>query len=171
MRSNASRCAAGLMAVSFATAGDSTRVEVSVDAVAYRGSDECVDIISGAGDETPTRPTWGVTERRESNVWVQPPPFPDTPEKPKEPETPVNSEWKAVTDELKSLILDLTQRGQKAEESADAAQSAAIETLERVNALSERVDRLHIVSDALGKEVSTGNTWSHAHKMKLRIEG
>ena len=52
-------------------------VRVSVDAVAYKDEEPVVDILSSAGDGPGTgRITWGVDEdRRESNRWVQPPPF------------------------------------------------------------------------------------------------
>jgi hypothetical protein len=50
---------------------------VSVDAFAYKGSDEVVDAIGSAGDGPGTGSvTWGIDERRPSNVWVQPTPFP-----------------------------------------------------------------------------------------------
>jgi hypothetical protein len=52
-------------------------LRVSVDAVAYKGATPIVDILTSAGDGPGTGGiTWGVEEhRRESNLWVQPPPF------------------------------------------------------------------------------------------------
>lgn len=52
-------------------------LRVSVDAVAYKGEKPIVDILGSAGDGPGTgRITWGIDEhRRDSNLWVQPPPF------------------------------------------------------------------------------------------------
>lgn len=52
-------------------------LRVSCDAIAYKGAVPIVDIIGSAGDGPGTgRITWGVDQhRRESNLWVAPPPF------------------------------------------------------------------------------------------------
>jgi hypothetical protein len=52
-------------------------LRVSVDAVAYKDAVPIVDILTSAGDGPNTGGiTWGVEEhRRESNLWVAPPPF------------------------------------------------------------------------------------------------
>lgn len=49
-------------------------IRVGVDALAYQGSDECVDIFGSVGDGAGKGSlTWDVKPRRESNTWVKPP--------------------------------------------------------------------------------------------------
>jgi hypothetical protein len=78
-------------------------LRVSVDAVAYKNEKPIVDILSSAGDGPGTGGiTWGIDEdRRETNLWIQPPPF----------NTPVDGpgiDIQKLRDLVKALRNDLT---------------------------------------------------------------
>jgi hypothetical protein len=152
--------------------------KVAEDAIAYRDAVPVVDIIANANGNGPAGAAWQVTElRRDSDKWVKPPRFvePDNPTPPK-PETPKPQ----PTEDWGAKIAALSQRVEAAEQSAVAAQSAALiavakaeaieRTLERqVDALEARVKRLRLISDKDGEPYNSGSTWSHAHTTKFRL--
>lgn len=140
---------------------------VAVDAVAYKGSDEVVDIMRGAGDGPGTGGVaWGVDERRPSNQWLDPPPFeggtePTEPEKhaydggdndtgtcdicgkPKADPIHTVTGGGGTDDDLEEIKKNLevaTAMAFKASETADSALELATKTLEDVIAKFAEVD-------------------------------
>jgi hypothetical protein len=110
---------------------------VAEDAVAYKDAVPVVDIIAGANNPPhKAAATWQVVEqRREGNRWVMPPPFggavPPTPDPPKSPPT---EDWGAK-------LLAMSQRVEAAEQSAVAAQSAALMAISKAEAIERAVER------------------------------
>jgi hypothetical protein len=113
---------------------------VAEDAVAYKDVTPIVDIIAGANNPPHAgKATWQVVEqRRESNEWVKPPQFPGTvtpkPEEPK-PEPP------KPTEDWGAKILALSKRVEAAEQSATAAQSAALMAIGKADAVERNVEK------------------------------
>jgi hypothetical protein len=108
--------------------------------VAYKDVTPIVDIIAGANNPPHAgKATWQVVEqRRESNEWVKPPQFPGTvtpkPEEPK-PEPP------KPTEDWGAKILALSKRVEAAEQSATAAQSAALMAIGKADAVERNVEK------------------------------
>jgi hypothetical protein len=112
---------------------------VAEDAVAYKDAVPILDIIAGANNPPHAgKATWQVVEqRRESNKWVQPPQFGAVTPKPEEPKP----EPPKPTEDWGAKIAALSQRVEAAEQSATAAQSAALIAVAKAEAIERAVER------------------------------
>jgi hypothetical protein len=118
--------------------------KVAEDAVAYKDAVPVVDIITNANGVGPAGVAWQVTElRRDSDKWVQPPPFPAggvTP-KPAEPKPPAKDLDAEILADLAFEIMALSKRVEAAEQSATAAQSAALIAISKAEAIERTVEK------------------------------
>jgi hypothetical protein len=124
---------------------------VAVDALAYGTSDEIVDIFGSAYDGPGKGSlTWHVDERRPSNKWVTPPPFPGTPVPvpvPTPTPTPVPApvpQPPAVDQVLRDAVIELGRVMQDLN-AGQAVLAAAVNDLrKRVEELSKHDDEVAV---------------------------
>jgi hypothetical protein len=140
---------------------------VAMDAVTYKGTERIRDIISGAGDETPTKPTWGDDGKRPSNVWVEPPPYPGQeepqPEPEPEPEPPSNIE-QILESHQQTLIVLAEGMDNLIREFKDLGeQFHAVKT--QVAQLQGYIKR----GDTVELEGRTGQSFGHSHPMNIKV--
>ena len=142
--------------------------KVSIDAIAYRGENNVVDLIGSAGDGPGTGTIgWRETdERRPSSVWVKAVPFPGGQTEP--PPTPPPT---GPTDILKRI----GEIEQQLKEQADRISGAALDASDArqmAEQAHDRMARLRLIpAPELPEEqaISTNNVWGHAHRIKARI--
>jgi hypothetical protein len=150
---------------------------VSVDAIAYKGAEPVVDILSSAGDGPGTGGiTWGVDEhRRPSNLWMQPVPFPngapppdppDVPPVPPGQPTPTRDEFNALKRYAESLAGHL----QRVEKTADDAWAGADEALVKAKRALAVANSVSVILGKLKIKGSTSRAYGHAHTIELPVE-
>jgi hypothetical protein len=112
--------------------------KVAEDAIAYAGLRPIVDIIVNANGNGPASAAWQVSElRRDSDEWIKPPRFvePDNPTPtPEQPKPQPAKDWSAE-------FAALSKRVEAAEQSAVAAQSAALIAISKAEAIERNVER------------------------------
>lgn len=144
---------------------------VSIDAIAYQGEHNVVDIVSSAGDGPGNGGiTWGEThERRPSNLWVQAVPFPGTPQPPQDPpDPPAPGDIAEITKRIRELEAEI-----KALE--DKISGAALDSAEAMVLAKQALDRVVGLKLVAAPElpdseaISTNQVWGHAHRLKARI--
>jgi hypothetical protein len=150
--------------------------KVSIDAIAYRGEHNVVDIMGSAGDG-PGKGSiyWGESDkRRPSSVWVQPVPFPGgEPVPPTEPPTqPPTPPSPGNTSDILKRIGELEQQLKALEDRISGAALDASDAKQIAVMLGEVMGRLRLQADPTlpdDQAISTNNVWGHAHRIKARI--
>jgi hypothetical protein len=148
-------------------------IRVSVDAIAYKDQTPIVDILKSAGDGPGTGGiTWGVDpHRRDTNLWVQPLPFPtheepEEPGEPGEPEEPSNVEHRVATleSEVRQLRSQLLTDEKVRQLITDALAGQSTPDVKRT--LHELIDngKLRLVGRT-GKAGGAFGYGSHSHEV------
>jgi hypothetical protein len=114
----------------------------AVDAVMYRTvPDKAIDIIGGAENHpTPGTPAW-MEVPSGGQPWMAPIPVDDVPPKPEEPKPPAKDLDAEILADLAFEIMALSKRVEAAEQSAVAAQSAALIAVAKAEAIERTVEK------------------------------
>jgi hypothetical protein len=142
-------------------------IMVAVDALAYQGSDQVVDIFANAYDGRGTGGlTWGPDERRPSNKWVKPPLFAgggrvpaddpaDDPEPKPEPEITL-VDLRPVVAVLTTISEHLVHIGTRIDSIEAILAGKADQVVGKIDELQRDVQAARAVADAIRADVADG---------------
>jgi hypothetical protein len=140
---------------------------VAIDAVAFQGEHNVVDIFRSAGDGPGTGSVgWGETdERRDSNLWVKAVPFvQDLPNG--DPNGDTSKRLEALEQALKQVQAESAEAARLAGQ-ARAQAAVAQKSAEDANA---RIGKLRVVANPDGADaISTNTSFGHSHQVRAKV--